>query len=83
MEPNEAYESVKEASKVDSLDFTLIVKANSAYGSHSFGNPHAEITPVCCIAYDSMENWKEGSHNNENEKLTATNDEAEYSHITN
>ena len=43
MEPNEAYESVKEASKVkvDSLDSTLIVKANSTYGYHSFGSPHA------------------------------------------
>ena len=80
MEPNEAYESVKEASKVDYLDSTLIVKANSAYGSHNFGNPDAEITPVCCIAYDSMENRNKGSHNNEN--LTSTNDEAEYSYIT-
>ena len=78
MEPNEAYESVKEASKFDSLDSTVIVEANSAYGHHSFRNPDAEITPVYCIAYNGIEKHNEDSHN---DNLTSTNNEAKYSYI--
>ena len=80
MEPNEAYGSAKAVSKVDSLDSKVIIKANSAYGHHSYRIPDAEITPVYCIAYNKIKNHNEGRHN---EKLDSTNDEAEYSYISN
>ena len=81
MEPNEAYGSAKAVSEVDSLDSsTVIIKANSEYGHHSYGNPDAEITPMYGIAYNEINNHNEGSHN---EKLASTNDEeAEYSYIS-
>ena len=80
MEPNEAYESVKEISNVDSLDSSVNIKANSAYGHHSYNrDPDVETTPVYCTACSGIENHDEDSHN---ENITSTN-EAEYSYITN
>ena len=74
-----AYGSAKAVSNVDSLDSTVIIKANSAYShNHGYRNPIAEITPVDCKAYNNIENHDEGNHN---EKSTSTNDEAEYFYI--
>ena len=65
--------------KGNTLDSTVIIKANSAYRHYSYRNPDAEITPVDCIAYNKIENHNKGS---QNEESTSTNDEAEYSYIS-